>query len=499
MNIRKQSRIIIGILGLAVLLSGCGQEQKLVGKASSEELCEITVENVILNEKNDCLAEIEALANEITVPAIGCKVKLVDCSIGDHEELMKKIQAGIEQIDLVETGLTTSLSTLVSNGTVLPLEVLLKEHGKELQEKEGRLLQSTTINGHIYAIPANLYCGRAEGIGYNADAAEKYGITFPECVDLDVLTQIGKQLVDSGSGMYLTTQGDGSLSAFDSFYDMETFGGDFNYGVIMDPVLNTKIVNAYETKEYRDYLNVLKQWKDAGYIPSDSLLSGRNGQDMFNSGETFFQFSSVSPGTELMNVNKDLEFKETYIPITENRLTNRLVQEFAWGITSRCAHPEKAMELLNLIYTDGRLANLLQYGRENVDFIVLDNGTIRLCTDAEDGSLYSSYFTIYGDTVQKYYFESEADITLDDIREYSKKSLTGTAFGYVFQADPVLKQIREVQAVVNEYRPVLETGMADNVDLLLDEFLDRLRNAGMEEIIQENQQQLDAWLTGQKK
>ena len=497
---RKITSLIIALLVMAVISSGCGTSQKKEEKnMPSEELCEITIENMILEGKNESLEQIEALANEITVPAIGCRVKLIDCPIAEHEALMKKIQAGIDQVDLVETGLTTSLSALVSSGVLMPLENLLEEHGKELKEKEGRLLQATTIDGHIYAVAANLYCGRAEGIGYNADAAAQYGIAFPEQVDLDALIQIGKQLMEAGSGMYLTTQGNGDLSAFDSFYDMETFGGEFNYGVIMDPVHNTQIVNAYETEEYRKYCRILKQWRDAGYIPADSLITGRNGQDMFNSGESFFQFSSVSPGTELNTVHKDLQFKEAYIPITENRLTTRLVQEFAWGITSQCEHPDKAMELLNLIYTNGQLANLLQYGRENVEYTVIEDGVIRPVANTEDASLYNSYFTIYGDTAQMLHYESDSEITMEDIRTYAKESQTGMTFGYVFQADPVFAQIREIQNVVHEYRPVLETGMADDADQLLDEFITALKAAGMEEIIQENQKQLDVWLINQKK
>ena len=59
-------------------------------------------------------------------------------------------------------------------------------------------------------------------------------------------------------------------------------------------------------------------------------------------------------------------------------------------------------------------------------------------------------------------------------------------------------QIQKVQNVVNEYRPILETGMADDVDQLLDEFIAELKKAGIDAIIKENQRQLDSWLEAAK-
>jgi len=494
----KKTVILAGVLLISALLSGCGSktDNTVVQKKTPDDICEISVENVTLDRKNQNIEQIEELVNEITLPAIGCRVKIIDCPIGQHEELTKKINAGIEQVDIIETGLTTSLSSLASSGVLTELEDLLHEYAPDLEQKEGRLLQATTINGHIYALTANLYCSRAEGIGYNSDIAAKYNIVFPDKVDLDILTGVGKQLAESGSGIYLTTQGDGELSAIDSFYDMETFGGGFNYGVIMNPLVSTDIVNLYETDEYRNYCRVMKKWRDLGYMPSDSLISGQNGQYMFNSGQSFFQYSSVSPGTEMMDAHKELDFEEEYIPITGNRITTRLAQEFAWGITRGCTHPEKAMELLNLIYTNADLANLLQYGRENIEYINLGDGVIQPVSD-EDGSLYSSYFSVFGDTMQMYHYASDSDNKTESIKDFFEQSQTGLTFGYVFQADDVFANIQAVQNVVNEYRPVLETGMADDSDLLLDEFLNALDAAGINEIIEENQKQLDEWLENQ--
>ena len=66
--------------------------------------------------------------------------------------------------------------------------------------------------------------------------------------------------------------------------------------------------------------------------------------------------------------------------------------------------------------------------------------------------------------------------------------------GYVFQTDSVAEEVENVSRIVNKYRPVLETGMTQDADETLDQFLAELEAAGMEQIIKENRQQLKAWL-----
>ena len=42
------------------------------------------------------------------------------------------------------------------------------------------------------------------------------------------------------------------------------------------------------------------------------------------------------------------------------------IQERMWAIPVTSEHPEKAMQFLNLLYSDDRVANLLSNGVENV-------------------------------------------------------------------------------------------------------------------------------------
>ena len=261
----------------------------------------------------------------------------------------------------------------------------------------------------MYAVCANLNPGRASGIGYNKDLAEKYHIEVPEQLELQDLTEIGRQLKEKNTGVYLISFGNAGnvdSSAFTSLFDVEDLGGDMNYGVIFNPLNSTEIVNAYASEEYRDFCRTIKLWRDEGYIPEDSLYSGVDAQSMFNEGEMFLQWTSVSTGTLHLVSKKSLDFDEVLVAMTPNRTTTSLVQEFTWGITSSCKNPEKAMELLNLIYTNSDLANLLQEWQRGNGLCKNRGKDYCIIQEGKDNSSvgYSSYFTCYGDSDKVYQF-----------------------------------------------------------------------------------------------
>jgi putative aldouronate transport system substrate-binding protein len=470
-----------------------GSEESVID--FDEEPYVVAIENVTLGSEYPDTAAVEEAINAITVPAINCKVKIVNYHIADHATKVSLAVAGGDKLDLINTGLTTSLSTLVSDGVVIALDDLLKERGQELLAKEGNLVKATTVNGEIFAVPASLYASKSTGIGYNQSMADEYGITVPENVTMDQLTEIGAKLKAANPDLYLTTQADGALTSLNVFYDLEAFGGDLSYGAVFDPLNNTTVVNAYASEQYKKYCEVLKNWKDLGYMPADSLTNGQNGQDVFNAGQSFYQWISVSPGSEQVVAGKGLSFTETLVATTPNTLSTASVQEFAWGITSSSERPDKAMDFLNFLYSNAEVANLLQNGLEGKHYTKVSDNVIKYADGVNPGNIgYGRIFTQFGDAVQQFQFEPATESFHEDLKAFAASAQESKTLGYVFNTEDVATEIAAVASVVSEYRPVLETGMADDVTATLNEFNAALKDAGIDTIIEENQAQLDAWL-----
>ena len=67
----------------------------------------------------------------------------------------------------------------------------------------------------------------------------------------------------------------------------------------------------------------------------------------------------------------------------------------------------------------------------------------------------------------------------------------------MFDSSSVAAKAAAVSNVVQQYGPSLEVGLVDNVDEALAQIVEAMNQAGMADVIAENQKQLDAWLAGQ--
>lgn len=107
---------------------------------------------------------------------------------------------------------------------------------------------------------------------------------------------------------------------------------------------------------------------------------------------------------------------------------------------------------------------------------------------------YGTSFSSFGDGCQIAYFEPAAEDFHEKLQAFRREAKTSLTMGYLFDTEGLAAEIAAVSSVVSEYRPILETGMADNVQELLDEFNAALKEAEIEKIIDENSYQLNQWL-----
>lgn len=69
-----------------------------------------------------------------------------------------------------------------------------------------------------------------------------------------------------------------------------------------------------------------------------------------------------------MNENQHIAaengFEYGYMTMVEAQVTNSSVAESMWGIARNSERPDKAMEFLNLLYSNVEVANIMKYGLE---------------------------------------------------------------------------------------------------------------------------------------
>lgn len=462
------------------------------GSDASGETYEVAIQLVNIAPELPDLEAVEAAVNEITVPAINCTVDIQNIFIGDLPTTTSMNVVSDEKIDLVAVGLTQKLADIYDDGILLPLDDYL-QYAPTYVEAVGNVMPAGQVNGVQYAIPSNPYVARGAGFAYNKDMADELGIKLEDGMALEDLTDVFAKVKEKDA--YGTSYGTASSLTATMWFSGEAFGTNADFGYIADPDNSTTIENFYASDDFRRVCVAAKEWVDAGYIPSDSLTDTTTVQEYFSMHRVFGTVTAYDIA-QIGIWQQGQDFTVDIVEMADPVVSTSAASETMWGIAANSKNPQKAMELLELIYTNKDLGNLLMFGIEGVNYTIVE-GTENVCTP--DGSEhgtdgYTSIFTKYGDTTQIFAKYPNTDNYVEDVKAYNDGVAVSKSLGYVFDSSEFSAEAGAISNVIAEYLPRLQTGMVDDVDAAIDEMVAALENAGMSDVIAENQRQLDAFM-----
>lgn len=477
-----------------------GTEDGSANAAADGDTYHMVVEIVNYGFDDPDLGMIQDAVNEITVPEIGVEVEFMTVPIAEMATKLGLLVSGNQQIDLVCTGLLTTPSNLVADGLIQPITEYV-QGSEALMKLAGNDIEACTINGEIYAYPGATANGQQSGYFYDKDLAEQYQIEVPEKLETaSDWEKLFEQIRASGMSQYGISLGDGQC-AEDLWATFDSLGerSYLSYGVVMDMTNGTTVENYYATEKYKEKCKMRREWYEKGYSVPDSISNGYSTMDSMSQGMIFGCVASCGTGMSTAYWSKTTGKNLGYIPISEVTINSASVINFSWGVSTSCERPEKAVEFLELLYTNTELANIMNYGIEDVHYVTTEGSKIIRYPEGLDGSNcpYGSFVGTYGDTMAIYQREPLTDEDVENFKNFQAPQATPSKFmGYSFDPSEVQTAITAVTAVINQYAPALECGTVDP-EVMIPEFLEALDAAGMQTIIDANQEQLDAWLEQQ--
>lgn len=441
----------------------------------------------------------ENAINAIIEPAINCKIDIQEVWISELANTTSMAVAGNEKIDLVHVGTVNPLSALVGSDILLDMNQgnLLQNRGQKLVELFGDRLDSGNVGGRQLAVPAQVYSANVNGFGYNKTWADAHNIQVPEQMTIDEFDELLHQVHEADPNMMPTFSGSGILNGLAFLTGYEDFGTEASYGAILDSSEDTTIINLYDSQLFRDYCLQAYRWTKDGLQPGDPTDTN-TAQDYFYAQSLFCIIGSVGPKQEISfgSSAANAGFETGVCRFTEPKDTNATITEYMWGIAVNCERPDKAMDLLNYIYSDGNVANILLYGLEGANYefqegsedIIVTNGTY------EPGFLY------IGDESQTYIKAPAGENYIDQLKTIQEEATVSPICGYMFDDSDFQTQSSVIYSTIQEYLPRLQNGMCESEEdtlALVDEFVERLETAGIDQVIAANQEQLDAYLAAQ--
>ena len=440
-------------------------------------------------KSEDC-EEIAKLASEITERKFNTTIEIGRSGFGAYAQEINLMLTSGEKLDMLYNGRDTFVSA-VNSGQIVEIGQYLDEYAPEMKKAiSAGDWETVTVDGGIYAVPANKEKATAWGFVMNKEVADSTGIDYSQIDTEEELEPLLRKVKEMYPDMYPIVSNGGTMNTMTMFDDL---GGDF--GVLKDCTdpNNKTVENWYATDEYREIVERRYRWAQEGLIMPDAVVNTDPWGSMVSSGRAFGRFTNVKPGIEAEHA-KNAGVEMVVLPMTEAYTTTTRL-DILWYVAHNSEKPERTVQIMNEIYTNPELQNILCNGIEGKHYEYKNaEKTLVGYPEGVSGSTtgYPSYPWAWMNEMITPVWEG-ADVTLwQETEKFNNEAIASPAKGFSWDNSLVLNEVTACNNVQSKYKNALECGSVDPTTAL-PAFLKELEEAGINNILAEKQKQLDAW------
>ena len=451
-------------------------------------------------------------------------VEFIDVSFDEYSEKFSQVLASGEGVDLAWTGWLINKPQNIADGNLMPLDDLLAEYGQGIVDILGENVVEIHRNaddGKLYYLPSwQGLVGDRRGWLVVTEIAELAGDTWIEDTEAAlnkwrnnysgiedfqaVLDQATKYLAaakEAGKlGAGINTGRAFGWSMYNGMYSFLGVGGAEIGITYCDGTFTVK--DGVAGEHYKLYAKTMADWYKEGYIRSDimsvdtsTLTTPKNGEIT----DTTYVFSCDPYLTEADQeaAIADAGMDMTYLPIEENAYLI-LGGDTSYAIPYCADEPERAMMVLNAIYSQPDLYNTLIYGIEGEDYTKNADGTITTSYVGASPTADDSY------GIQRWIIGSCKNALINngtdpnyyaDLEALESTARVNPFLNFTFDRTNVEGICASILNVYYEYGPQLDNGVAgDNWEELYNNYMAARKDAGIEELVTEFQNQLNAYI-----
>jgi len=459
---------------------------------SDRKIEEITVAFPVISADQENFKLVEDAINEISEKKIQTRVKFMPINAGEWLQRTNLIFSSQEKVDLtyVNGGM---YSNMVARGMLIPLDQLIEQYGSGIKASlDEKYLNATKINGEIFSVPSVRDLAGSYGLTMRKDLVEKHGIDLSAIKTLDDVGNVLQLIKDKEPGIVPLVPGGAGQSFRDSYIFFDPLGD--HMGVLPNYDNDLKVVNLFEMPEYKEFVNRIREWYKNGYILNDAATNKVSTFDLIGSGKAFSYTAIQKPGfaeQETKSIGTEMVTVELLPPY----ITTSNVTAATWGIPVHSKLQDRAMQFLNLMHEDADIVNLFSWGVEGAHYVKVDGqDNIITYPEGKDAMTvgYNSLAWMFGNQFLTYIMQGNNPDIWKVTEEFNNTATPSKALGFVFDSSAVKTEYAAVQNVITQYKLPIETGSVDP-DKHLPEFIEKLKEAGIDKVIAEKQKQLDEW------
>ncbi len=476
-----------------------------------EDMAEITVQYPALGPIPYGLQEVEDAINAITEERINTHVTLQMIEVGNYAQQIGLQMSASEASDLLITlpAGPASYSALTAQNQIMDITELLDEYGSDIKEILGDKLKGTSVDGAVYGVTGNRTYVVTAYIIMRTDVLEDLGL-LEKAKNMTTLTEYEEILAavkssDKWGNLAGIVSSDGqgnflglspSFLGEDKFSDMsfyDTLGDTANIVAVSGDGIDTTVEKLYATDQFRKVYEKMHDWYEKGYVYKDVATDNTMAEELVKNNVAFSYFGNCEVGVETLK-STDCGMPVTCVPLVTYPIGTGSTTKFVWTIPNTAKEPEAAMAFLNLMFTNADINNLLAWGVEGRDYVVVDGqaaypeGVTEVPYHASDFLFGNMFLTLpwYGDG---------ADFR-QVCQDVEKAGVISPYMGFTADTSEVTNEISALTNVIQEYRATVGSGAASPD--VYEEFLKKLDANGIDKVIDLYQTQLNEWLADNK-
>ena len=498
-----KKRILAAILTLSMVVSmtACGNSDAGGSKDSAKNNGNgdepYTVTMVLNGSTQPDEERIEQKINEILEPELNANLDIVVLPWASASQQLQLMLSGDEKIDVFYTQATNAVQYM-NAGQIIDMSELIDKYGTNIKQIYGEdIAKINQIEGFVYGVPNQIERGSIPAVFMRKDLVEKYNIDtsqIKEPKDLESVFETVKAGEPDMTMLYSINDGDTPVTRLFRGDNLS----DNNYlGVLMDQTNSTKLENFFATDWFKDTTTMLHNWYQKGYISQDAGTNTENWRTVCKAGNLFSLFFSYHPGTPVefeSSTGYDFEIVPFY---NEPIINSSSYNGVTFSIAQNSENPEKTMEVLDYIYGSSEIMNLLNWGEQDKDYVIedADNGIINFpegITSDNAGYNLNLGWELPNQFIAYKWTGSDPKLW-EKMEEFNSSAKSSKAVGFLFDSSNYSSEIAALSNIVKQYSGALYSGSGDP-DELIPELLEALDDAGINEVIQAKQEQLDAFL-----
>ncbi|WP_077532200.1 ABC transporter substrate-binding protein [Massiliimalia massiliensis] len=506
------SMILCGCLA-ASLLASCGSENggESTGGNSGGDAVNLKYYFIAKTTNTEDTKEIQEALNEVTKEKINATVELHPLSFNEYPTKMPLMLTTGDDLDIMTSSNFLSYTSVVQTNGVLALEDLLPEAAPELWNMyDQERWDAAKVKGSIYMVPNYDPSVSYPGFWAIGELTEKYDFDWENAESWEDWEPFFDTILEKEDGVtpILSDADYWGRLWFPGYYGYEGVGSvkapkgqDLVVVKADDP--NRKVVAAPFTDEYKETIELTRKWYEKGYFlqtpPTEAEMMSLRSEQKFatfavpfvGEGDTTAMAASEWGGATILQA----KIKGKAPIITTGSATSS-----GNCVAKASKNPEKALQFIQLLHTDEYIHNLLNFGIEGKHWVWKDEAKKVIQypegMDAETCGWVPNTTYQFGNKAALQYFQTEAEVdTSSRVEEAMKSAVYSELMGFVADPEPVKNQLAAISTVCQEYAEPLERGLVDpnDPDKGLAAFQQKLKEAGIDEVVAEFQSQIDAW------